>query len=89
MDYMFSGCAVLTDVPQLDTNNVTAMKSIFGNCTSLSDESLNNILVMAKNSKVDSSNKTTTYLGLSTTQKEKIKTLSNYNAFISAGWTNS
>lgn len=83
---MCRGCYKLVTVPQLDTTNVTNMSSMFYGCYALSDESLNNILAMCI-SATQISNKKLSYIGLSTTQIAKCKTLSNYQAFIDAGWT--
>lgn len=82
----FRGCDKLVTVPILDTTNVTNMSSMFYGCYALSDESLNNILAMCI-SATQISNKKLSYIGLSTTQIAKCKTLSNYQAFIDAGWT--
>ena len=83
---MFRSCNKLVTVPQLDTTHVTNMSSMFYGCYVLSDESLNNILAMCI-SATQISNKKLSYIGLSTTQIAKCKTLSNYQAFIDAGWT--
>lgn len=83
---MCRGCYKLVTVPILDTTNVTNMLSMFYGCYVLSDESLNNILAMCI-SATQISNKKLSYIGLSTTQIAKCKTLSNYQAFLDAGWT--
>ena len=87
MDHMFFGCANLTTIPVLDTSNVTNMDSIFNGCTSLSNESLNNIMQMCINASKISSNKTLVYMGLTQDQANICQTLSNYQAFLNAGWT--
>ena len=87
MRYMFNGCANLTEIPLLNTSKVTNMNGMFAGCTSLSDESLNNILAMCTNATKITLNKTLTYIGLTSEQANKCKTLSNYSAFTSAGWT--
>ena len=38
MDYIFENCYALTTIPQLDTNNVTEMRCMFSNCSSLPTE---------------------------------------------------
>ena len=86
MNRMFYLCGLLEDIPILNTSKVTDMGQMFSNCTSLSDESLNNILVMCANSSVPS-NKTLKQIGLTSEQANICKTLSNYSAFTSAGWT--
>lgn len=85
----FSGCTNLTEIPLLNTSNVTDMDSMFYGCTNLTDESLNNILAMCTNATkiTNSSYKTLKYVGLSSAQANKCKTLSNYSAFTAAGWT--
>lgn len=83
---MCNGCDRLVTVPQLDTTNVTNMFSMFYNCYLLSDESLNNILAMCISATQISSKKLSN-IGLSTQQIAKCKTLSNYQAFLDAGWT--
>ena len=84
---MFYGCTNLTTVPLLNTSKVTNMCNMFGNCTNLSDESLNNILLMCKNATSYTDTKTLAWIGLTSEQANKCKTLSNYSAFTSAGWT--
>ena len=87
---MFANCISLTTIPLLDTSKVTSitgMDSMFVDCTSLSDESLNNILAMCKNATSYTGTKTLAYIGLSEEQATKCTTLSNYSAFTSAGWT--
>ena len=87
MDNMFYNCSSLTTIPLLDTSNVTSMDSMFYNCSSLNNESLNNILAMCTNAAKITSNKTLKYIGLTEEQANICKTLSNYSAFIAAGWT--
>lgn len=90
MERAFSGCKKLVTIPQLDTRNLSkstyALYSAFSGCDNLSDESLNNILAMCINAtKMDT--KTLAYMGLTFAQANKCKTLSNYSAFTTAGWT--
>ena len=88
MYYMFNYCTNLVTVPILDMSKVTSVSNMFSNCTSLSDESLNNILAMCTNAvKVSTSDKTLYRLGLTSAQATRCQSLSNYSAFISAGWT--
>jgi surface protein len=88
MESMFPYCSYLVSVPVLDTHNVISMNMMFSSCPRLSNESLNNILTMCANV---SSNyvgtKTLKGIGLSSTQADTCQTLSNYQAFIAAGWT--
>ena len=87
MNSMFSNCTNLTTIPELNTSNVTKMLYMFNGCSSLNNESLNNILAMCANAVKITSNKTLKYIGLSSDKANKCKTLSNYSAFTSAGWT--
>jgi hypothetical protein len=66
---------------------VTNMASMFANCQTLSDESLNNILAMCINASTYTGTKTLSQLGLSATQKTKCKSLSNWDSFVAAGWS--
>lgn len=91
MGDMFRLCINLKTVPVLNTSNLTnanSMRRMFTNCTSLSDESLNNILAMCINATSYVGTKTLAQLGITaTTLIDKVPTLSNYQAFINAGWT--
>ena len=88
MNSMFLDCINLTTIPLFDTSNVDYMRDIFSNCPNLLNESLNNILQMCSNSQISSSSyKTLKYIGLSEEQAQKCTTLSNYQAFLDAGWT--
>ena len=87
MTYMFRNCTNLTTIPLLDTSSVTSMQNMFDICHNLSDESLNNILAMCANATSYTGTKTLAYIGLTSEQANKCKTLSNYSAFTSAGWT--
>lgn len=89
--YMFSGCTNLTTVPQFDTSSVTGsnMQNMFQNCTSLSNESLNNILAMCINATLitNANYMTLSYIGLTSGQAATCEDLSNWDAFVAAGWT--
>ena len=87
MGEMFEQCSGLITVPQLDTSNVTNMYHMFSECSSLSNESLNNILMMCKNATKITSNKTLAYIGLTSEQATICQSLSNYQDFVNAGWT--
>lgn len=87
MNSMFNGCTNLTTIPLLDTSKVTYMQNMFNGCTNLTDESLNNILAMCANATSYTDIKTLAYIGLTSNQANKCKTLSNYSAFTAAGWT--
>lgn len=84
---MFSGCSNLKTVPNLNISKTTDATSIFLSCTNLSNESLNNIMEMCINATKITSNKTLKNIGLTQTQAETCQTLSNYQAFLDAGWT--
>lgn len=82
----------LVTVPVLDLSGVTTVSGnltdMFGFCTSLSDDSLNNIMAsLATVADTGTTNKTLAYIGLTSNQANKCKTLSNYSAFTAAGWT--
>lgn len=87
MSYMFYKCTNLTNIPLLNTSSVTTMNAMFSSCTSLSDESLNNILAMCANATSYTGTKTLAQIGLTSEQATKCTTLSNYQAFLNAGWT--
>ena len=87
MTYMFYRCSNLATIPLLNTSKVTNMQGMFQNCSSLSDDSLNVIMQMCINATSYTGTKTLKYIGLTSEQADKCKTLSNYSAFTSAGWT--
>ena len=86
MSFMCRYCGSLKNIPVLNTQRVYVMASAFQGCGNLTDESLNNIMEMCINSAI-TSNKTLSYIGLNSTQIAKCKTLSNYQAFLDAGWS--
>lgn len=91
MQYFAQGCTSLTTVPVLDIHLVQPyyMNNMFGGCSSLSDESLNNILYMCANCEGTGTaqQKTLFSIGLSSTQATKCTTLSNWSACTAKGWT--
>ena len=88
MSFMFYNCQNLQSVPLLNVSSATNLSYMFYTCPSLSNESLNNILSMCTTAtKIASSNKTLKYLGLTQAQATTCQSLSNYQAFIDAGWT--
>lgn len=88
MERMFSNCTNLTIIPELNTSKVTNMSNMFWGCNNLSDESLNNILAMAAKSKCTTKTMESLFgYSYGSALGEKLKTLSNYQAFIDAGWT--
>ena len=89
MRYLFQGCYVLENIPVYDTSNVGDMRNMYTNCTSLSDESLNNILQMCINATHYGRTKTLVSLGIESTNysASRIQSLSKYQDFINAGWS--
>ena len=83
---LFDDCTRLVNIPLFDTSNVTNMQYMIRGCRNLSDESLDNILQMAANSKV-TSNKTWVSLAEATYTLGKISSLPHYQDFLNAGWT--
>ena len=63
------------------------LNSTFTACSSLTNESLNNILQMCVNAINYPGVKTLKRLGLSSEQATVCQGLSNYQAFLNAGWT--
>lgn len=91
--YMFEGCSNLVDVPELNGSSVNwtgtgtvAFKQMFKDCPKLSNDSLNNILAFCT-SMTATADKTLAFIGLTSGQASICKTLSNYQAFVAAGWT--
>ena len=88
---MFEYCEKLVTIPELDCSNLNssvAMQNIFDGCPMLSNESLNNILnTCAKSNIKNSSYKTLKFIGLTSDQATTCEGLSNYQAFLDAGWT--
>jgi hypothetical protein len=82
----------LKTIPQFDLSLSNAFTNIFYNCPSLTDESLNNILAICTNATTfiqsqPARNLTLKVIGLSSSQAERCQSLSNYSAFINAGWS--
>lgn len=92
MRYMFSACTNLKNMPVLDTSSVTKMDGMFGsNANALTDESVNNILQMCINATNYTSTKKLTGnsgmgLNIYTYTQARVSALSNYQAFLDAGW---
>lgn len=85
---MFEGCTNLQTVPIYNTSNANNMQNMFKGCNNLSNESLNNILQMCINATriTYAAYKKLSYIGLTQEQAERCQSLSNYEAFIAAGW---
>lgn len=73
-------------IPVINLSNITEVSNALYNCINLTDEALNNLLASCITG-VNVKNKTLSYFGLTQTQREKCQTLSNYQAFVNAGWT--
>ena len=84
---MFNSCTSLVDVPLFDISSVTNIYNMFSSCPNLSNKSLNNILAMCTSAISYTRTKTLKEIGLSETQATTCQTLSNYQAFLDAGWT--
>lgn len=90
IDFMFGNCTNLVTVPLLDISKVTSIENMFYDCPNLSDESLNNILAMCANATAyitQGTNMTLAHIGLTSAQATRCQSLSNYQAFLNAGWT--
>lgn len=83
-----NGCTSLVNVPILNFSELTGTNhyNMFNNCPSLSNDSLNNILATCI-TMTGVTNKTLKYMGLSSTQATTCQSLSNWNDFVTAGWT--
>lgn len=92
---IFENCTSLVDMPALDFSNVTISQTeeinTFSNCTSLSDESLNNVMAtlntLSFNSMAAAYGKKLSVFGLSEEQANKCITLSNWSTLENDGWT--
>lgn len=85
---MFGSCFNLITVPVLNTSRATDMRDMFYYCPALSNESLNNIMQMCININPSYNKaKTLSSIGLTQTQATTCQSLSNYQAFLEAGWT--
>ena len=95
LSYMCIGCSELVNFPALNASKtrIGGLSDMFSNCPNLSDESLNNILAMCISANATHANAAygnkslTQYLKLTSIQANKCKSLSNWSAFIAAGWT--
>lgn len=87
MNQAFQKCSNLTNFPVLNTSKVKRFSWTFNSCNNLSNESLNNILAMCIGATSYTGTKTLSFIGLSQTQAETCQTLSNWDAFVTAGWS--
>lgn len=92
MMYMFGGCTNLTTIifgsnfTLEKCTNASSLQQIFGNCPKLNNNTLNEILRICT-TYGGSSNKTLKFIGLTSAQATTCTGLSNYQAFLDAGWT--
>lgn len=87
---MFQGCSSLETISSWSMPNLTqqsALNSMFSNCTSLSNDSLNNILASLATATSYTGTKTLKKIGLTSTQATTCTGLSNWAALSAAGWT--
>lgn len=85
---LFYGCESLITVPIYNFSSLTGNNNynMFNGCTVLSNESLNNILATCI-TMTGVTNKTLSYIGLTSTQATTCQSLSNWSDFVTAGWT--
>lgn len=86
---MFSECSSLVNVPVYNLASCTTPNNMFNYVTTLSDESLDNILQSCISMTSYTGTKKLTTLGISTTNYSRatIQGLEHYSAFVSAGWS--
>lgn len=86
--HMFYNCSKLVnvDVSSFNFSIVENASDMFYNCKSLSNESLNSILKMCSTMKLNYITRTLKHIGLTSAQATTCTTLSNYQAFLDAGW---
>lgn len=84
---MFYNCSALENVPVYDTSNVIDMGSMFSGCHNLTDESLNNILLMCINAtQIIGTKDLYSILSSDYYPSSRIEALPAYQDFIDAGW---
>lgn len=88
---MFWECSALQNVPVFNTTKCTDISNMFGaGCTSLSNDSINNILKMCTDSIATHAKTLLEVFGSdmsSTYPAATIQSLPNYSAFVNAGWS--
>lgn len=88
---MFRQCLALEDLPPLQVKNASNVNfsSMFALCPSLTDASINNIMQMCIDTTNYNGTKTLAYLGFESSDypASRIQGLTNYTAFVNAGWT--
>lgn len=85
---LFADCKQLQHIPVLPMNFnwSNGMSGMFSGCDALTDESLNNLMASFMPN-TSAGYKNLRFYGISQEQAERCKTLSNYQAFLDAGWT--
>ncbi len=89
----FRNCKALVEIPDIsgekvsNNANYNGFYYMFDNCPNLSKESLQKILDMCISATQITQNKNLSFIGLTSIQKTQCTTLSNYQAFLDAGWT--
>ena len=83
---VFAQCTHLITVPVFNASSCFMFDNMFFNCPTLSNDSLNNILAMCITG-TTAFEKTLSNLGLTQAQATICQTLSNWNAFVAAGWS--
>lgn len=86
-NYLFGNCQKLENVPEFNMPRLTAMSNMFVNCFFLTDASLNNIMKLCISATSYTGTKTLNTIGISSSQATRCQSLSNYQAFLNAGWT--
>lgn len=88
MQYCFYNCSSLENVPILDLSSITGtgLNSLFGECSSLTNGSLHNIIKSLVTTE-SISNKRLAYLGLSSEQATICTTFDEWTTLTSKGWT--
>lgn len=85
---LFADCKQLKHIPVLPMSFSwsNGMSGMFSGCDALTDESLNNLMATFIPN-TSAGYKNLRFYGISQEQAERCKTLSNYQAFLDAGWT--
>lgn len=85
---LFADCKQLKHIPVLPMTFSwsNGLSGIFSGCDALTDESLNNLMATFMPN-TNAGYKNLRFYGISQEQAERCKTLSNYQAFLDAGWT--
>lgn len=88
-NYCFQNCVKLENLPVLDFSSMTNNIDMFSSCPLLTNQSLNNILNAIAHGTSITNNvwKTLKRMGLTSTQATTCQSLSNWDAFVAAGWS--